>query len=279
MKQRIVDDRSFKAAELYPGVWRIQSCFVNMYLIIGAERVALVDTGYGFADLSAFVRKITDKPLTVLLTHGHLDHGCGIRQFDCNIYLHPADGEVLHRHNQREVLETGFLGAKMERLLKPWRRPIAKDFDRNAYFAEPQKPVKDLIENMVFDLGGITLRAVELPGHTPGSVGFLLPEYGIIFAGDAMNGNLFLQFPESTPLSVYKQTLYKAKTLDFATILQGHGGAEPKSRLDDFIYVAEHLDFSTGKIQKGGIVFAQSEIRNCRDKSRHAGIVIAEEKL
>ena len=40
----------------------------NVYttLIIGEEKALLIDTGYGFGDLAAFVRTLTDKPLEVV---------------------------------------------------------------------------------------------------------------------------------------------------------------------------------------------------------------------
>ncbi len=51
------------------------------YLVIGKERAAFIDTGYGFGDLNAFARQFTDLPLLVLNTHGHLDHAGGDFQF------------------------------------------------------------------------------------------------------------------------------------------------------------------------------------------------------
>lgn len=56
------------------------------YLVVGSERAVLIDTGCGIGDLRSFVEQLTDKPVTVLLTHGHLDHAPGAVQFD-EVYM------------------------------------------------------------------------------------------------------------------------------------------------------------------------------------------------
>ena len=64
----------------------------NVYttLIIGEEKALLIDTGYGFGDLAAFVRTLTDKPLEVVLTHGHTDHCGGNYEFP-TVYMNLMD--------------------------------------------------------------------------------------------------------------------------------------------------------------------------------------------
>ena len=44
------------------------------YLVIGREKACVIDTMNGYCDLKKEVRKITDKPLIVVNTHGHPDH-------------------------------------------------------------------------------------------------------------------------------------------------------------------------------------------------------------
>lgn len=43
-----------------------------MYLVNGSERSLLIDTCVGAGNLRDFVERLTEKPLTVLLTHGHM---------------------------------------------------------------------------------------------------------------------------------------------------------------------------------------------------------------
>ena len=45
-----------------------------MYLAEGKERAMLVDTGAGLGRLKETVKALTDKPVFVVNTHGHIDH-------------------------------------------------------------------------------------------------------------------------------------------------------------------------------------------------------------
>ena len=59
---------------------------VFAYLAEGEEKAVLIDTGCGLGDLRSYVKSLTDKPITVLLTHGHLDHAPGAVQFE-KVYM------------------------------------------------------------------------------------------------------------------------------------------------------------------------------------------------
>ena len=57
--------------------WLISDYYLdNYYLAVGDKKAALIDTGCGIGNVLDEVREITDLPVEVLLTHGHLDH-CG----------------------------------------------------------------------------------------------------------------------------------------------------------------------------------------------------------
>ena len=70
-----------------------------MYLVEGTDRAALLDTGSGFGSLKRCVDGLTDKPVTVLLTHGHTDHALGAAEFD-EVYISPLDEEAYAVHSQ-----------------------------------------------------------------------------------------------------------------------------------------------------------------------------------
>ena len=279
MSETRIDNRFYKAEQVSENVWMISSCFVHMYLVVGKKRAAVVDTGYGFSSLYEFVRRITDKELFVILTHGHMDHIPGIRDFDCDIYMDHKDMETARRHTSREILERTFTAARYERLVHPFRRQFRDGFQKEKYldFALPE--LLDIEDGQEFDLGGISLKIVELPGHTPGSIGVLIPERMILIEGDAVNEGIFLQLPESCRLDIYINTLYKAKALSFDTLLHGHTPPCGKERIEDYIHAAENLDFAKGKLIKPNNMFCQEEIRECRDRKHRAKVVIAKSKL
>ena len=60
-----------------PDTWTINFGNVYCYLLIGKERALLFDTAYGVGNLREFVEGITDKPVTVVNSHGHFDHTGG----------------------------------------------------------------------------------------------------------------------------------------------------------------------------------------------------------
>ena len=74
--------KAYYQIEKRDGYFRIGSTeSVFSYLIVGKERAALIDTGYGLGDLKAAAEEITRRPLLILNTHGHCDHMGGNAQF------------------------------------------------------------------------------------------------------------------------------------------------------------------------------------------------------
>lgn len=63
---------------------------VRCFLVEGSERALLIDTCSGVGNLAEYVATLTDKPLTVWVTHGHVDHVGGAGWFD-TVHLNAAD--------------------------------------------------------------------------------------------------------------------------------------------------------------------------------------------
>ena len=65
-----------------------------MYLVVGSERALLVDAGLGTGDLRGLVEGlIGDRPLDVVITHGHPDHIAAMGQFQdhYDVYMNHRD--------------------------------------------------------------------------------------------------------------------------------------------------------------------------------------------
>ena len=73
-----------------------------MDLIVGSHHALLFDTGYGYGDLRSVVQTITELPLYVVNSHGHVDHACGNASFG-GAYIHPLDMELCREHNGPEM--------------------------------------------------------------------------------------------------------------------------------------------------------------------------------
>lgn len=268
-------DEIYHVTQLEPGLYRICNSGVFTDLIVGSHHALLFDTGYGFADLKAVVRSITDLPVYVVNSHGHVDHACGNEAFG-GAFIHPADMELCREHN---------LPAMRTCELETAEVPL--DFDMDAYLRLGPGELTPVGEGDRFDLGGITPEVVHLPGHTAGSIGLYCPERKLLYVGDAINGFLWLFLPEAQPLSTYIRTLHKAAELPFTHMILSHEpDPVPKRKLWDYLDLAEHLDYDSGAIVPAP--GTDAEVRICtrpgihyddRSHPRFAAIMISRSNL
>ena len=172
------------------------------YLVIGNDKACVIDTMNGYSDLYQAVRKITDKPLTVINTHGHPDHIFGNIYFS-EAYLHPAD------------------------------LPLARLFIEDPEFIRfcegknlCMPPFREIREGDVFDLGNRHLEVYEIPGHTPGGILLLLKEDRILFTGDSVNHHLWMQLDGCSPMREFVRNLDRILFLEKEADLILHGHAD-----------------------------------------------------
>lgn len=252
----------FQIRELRPGMYRFLNAGVHMDLIIGTEKALLIDTGNGYADIHRAVRRITDLPLIVVNSHGHLDHACGNYFFDQEIYIHPDDMELCRKHNAREMRI--YSASQAEGMRKNKSLDIPKDFDADRFISQGCGKLVPVEEGHTFELGGRSLQVVSLPGHSKGSIGLLCPEERVLYTGDAINGSVYLFLEGSTSLSVYRETVKKAMKLDFDNMIISHGfSMYPKSALDNYLKIAENPDFEHGKPFSSPLVAEGEDVRTC----------------
>lgn len=234
--------------QITPHLWHIQECLDNpgyMSLIVGEKKALLFDTGYGSGDLSAVVKNITDLPLEVVLSHGHFDHACAAWQFD-SAWIHPADLNFCLESTSRKARASHW-GVNTRHRDAPADIPGFRPF--YSYINDGCCPLKPLSQNQVFDLGGITARVVETPGHTLGSIGLLLEEERIFLAEDCANPTFFLFVEHSGTLENHKNNLKQLLNMPFDTFFIGHRLTRfPKKKLEDFLKAAEQADPAKDRI-------------------------------
>ncbi len=169
-----------------------------LYLAEGTDRAVLIDTCVGVGHLKAFVDSLTDKPLTVLLTHGHVDHAPGAPEFD-TVYMNERDIPLYRTRcplAERKGYLKANLGSRFAELAEDEFVPETPDY-----------PFLPLHDGDSFDLGGLHVDAYALPGHTPGSMVFLLRELRTLITGDSCNNATYLFLNESSPLAEYRDNL------------------------------------------------------------------------
>jgi glyoxylase-like metal-dependent hydrolase (beta-lactamase superfamily II) len=205
----------FACSQIAPGVTMIVDVLGNhCYLVEGMDRALLVDSCDGFGNLRACVEELTDLPVTVVITHGHEDHMMGSCWFG-GAHLSPLDGgqrcwELVEDHSTRifaQVTEEGLADDSVPFALRDGCRPR-------------ELPVAD---GDVFDLGRRTVRAVALPGHTAGSMAYLVEACGVLLSGDAVTPIMCLFFEDSLTIQGWRdQTLARMAELPFAHFYTGH---------------------------------------------------------
>ena len=169
-----------------------------MYLIEGKDRAALIDTCLGVGHLRRFVETLTDKPLTVWLTHGHVDHAMGAPEFD-RVSMNPAD-DGIYREMADLAVRKGYIAANGG----------GGDWQDGDFVPPFPFEYEALTDGTVLNLGGLHLEAISLPGHTPGTMAVLVEEEGILILGDACNTFTFLFDENALTVEAYRRNLAQA---------------------------------------------------------------------
>ena len=150
--------------------WRIEDETVRFFLLTGDTEALMIDTGMRVPDAKSVAEGLTDLPVRLLNTHADPDHVSGNGSFEA-FYMHPAEWENFHGIHGN--------GGRMI-------------------------PIRD---GDGIDLGGRTLRVIELPGHTPGSIALLDEEKRVLFGGDAIQDGRIFMFGKRRNLNDYAESL------------------------------------------------------------------------
>ena len=174
--------------ELDGGSWEVDN---NIWLVGDDSEVLVIDAAHEAGPITDAVggRKV----VAVVCTHGHNDHVTVAPQLgqalDAPVMLHPAD----------EML---------------WR------------MTHPDKDFHVLEPGLVLTVGGIELRAIHTPGHSPGSTCLHAPDLDAVFSGDTLfqggpgaTGRSYSDFP--TILASISQRL--GRLPERTAVYTGHG--------------------------------------------------------
>ena len=207
-------------------------------LVIGREKAMLIDTGYGIYNLKEYISNITNLPLIVIASHGHMDHTGGNYLFD-EIYIHKKDIELCQKHNSIDR-RTRNINAAIALNCLP------DNFNKDKYLQQGSGNLKTVEYGAIFDLGGITIEVINMEGHTAGSIGLYIKEDNYLVVTDATCPFIWIFLEESLSVATYIKMLENVLTLPFTDILVGHGkGALMKrERVLEFLKVAKEIDMN-----------------------------------
>lgn len=275
---QIISDGWYTAYNLKKGLWGIDDFgHDTFYAVIGEKRALMIDNGYGAGRLDEFMARLTDLPWITAATHGHIDH-CNGNDFFDEAYLAEEDFELLD-DEEKDI--------KRELLLRDPRILIGHESGfRTIGGCHARKATHIIEDGQVFDLGGRTVTAWKVPGHTNGSVCFIDDWTRSLFIGDMYVplqewNEMWFHVPNCAPLSVAAKSVRRAWDMhsQYNTVLSGHGTnftLLPR-RLKE---LADALDGLVGGSIQGSVFpnqFGDSETRVYRQD--HFGIVYDTEKI
>lgn len=233
---------NFALTEIAPGVWRGEEYRCdNIYIVVGEERAALIDTGSGTCDLHAVVRSVTDLPYDVYLTHGHRDHSGGCRQF-AQVYLHEGDRQTAKNVTLESRQDYVQFCMKDEAFVKRIFSLMPQEGDFPEFLDYPDN----------IDLGGRSLEVLHIPGHSAGSICLLDKTAHVLFLGDTVTSGTLILAPGEDRRQVAKVWLTGMKKLKslsrwYCNIATGHGTKMDFDRMDAVMALAE--DYVAGRLE------------------------------
>lgn len=172
--------------------YRVEDEYVRSYILIGADKVAVIDTGILGPGIKDIAEGLSDKEIILINTHGDRDHVSGNGDFD-KYYI--AEADYINCH----------LGE-----------------------AYPESTPVFVEDGQEIELGGRTLEIITIPGHTKGSVAILDKENRTLIAGDTVQAGHVFMFGAHRDITVYKDSLNKliARKDDYDRIYASHAEYE-----------------------------------------------------
>ncbi|HYH01907.1 MAG TPA: MBL fold metallo-hydrolase [Bacillota bacterium] len=187
-------------------VTAVKNLFVNLYLITDGTNTVAIDAGSNLNQVKRELAKLgipPEKVLQVFLTHSDADHTGALKLFSkAQVYLSHQEEALIKGKVKRHGIIKNKIGTSDYRLLTDG----------------------DVIES-----GKIRIQAIATPGHTPGSMSYLVNDR-ILFTGDLLGlahdkavvfSPHFFNMDETT----IKKSLAKLARLEnIATLYTGHHG-------------------------------------------------------
>ncbi len=211
-----------KITEIADKLYHIYDSLDVFYsLIVGTEYALIIDSGYGFGNVYETVRSLTDLPIRIINTHGHIDHIQGNVHFK-EVLIHKDDFEIYRKHSSL-IMKAG-LYMNVKSILPPDQKGLLK------YLKPITKKLKAISDGEIIELGNREVEVIHTPGHTKGSVCILDKKTRTLISGDSFSSHIWLCLNESTSISEYIKTVEKviSRSSDFNEIISSHSLARFK---------------------------------------------------
>ena len=161
MKSELKKMNVLETKEVVHNIYSIKDSFVNMFLIRDTDGYVAIDAGNDIHVIRDNLKVLNinpDKVTAVLLTHTDGDHVGALKLFrNARIYLSKDEEQMINGHKTK--------------LLFFHNRLYTKDYTL-------------LDDEQTILVGGLSIKAIMTPGHTPGSMSYQVND-SCLFVGDA----------------------------------------------------------------------------------------------
>ena len=184
----------------------------SIWVLRGASRDLVIDTGTGIVPPAPIVNAICQRPVLAIALSSYYDHIGGIYSFE-ERSCHVLEAE---RMMTPQNTWTDFLHANAFTAI-PY-----EGFSLEDYSVQSATPTQTFDDGDTIDLGNRKLEVVHTPGRTPGSIALWDAGSGILFGGET----LFLDpeeldFPPTDVLA-YEASLHRLSALPIQKVFGGH---------------------------------------------------------
>ena len=195
---------------------------MNLAFVVGAEAVAVLDTGYTRdmgQEMLRHIRKVTDKPVKYAINTNSQPHrfmgNPAFREAGATIIAHSGSAE-------RMAAQSGNFAGTIERILELPEDAVTL----------PQTPDQLISENTRLDLGGVSINLDSYAAaHTPASLVVEIPVDKIVYAGDILYSGRLLAVTPDSDIKSWIAVFDQLSQYGDATLIPGHGQPGP---LEDF---------------------------------------------
>lgn len=192
----------------------------HIYLLDAGRQLVLVDAGGGL-DPARIIQNIRDEGLDehavayLLLTHSHADHAGGAKAIKAltgaKIVCSEVEARLLASGSDEEL---GLNRARRSGIYPP-------DYIYDHVEADVRvRPDQKL------QIGALAIRAIEVPGHSPGSICYLIEDggYRMLFSGDTVfhGGTIGLGNWAGSSLEDYRRYIGRLAGLGVDALFPGH---------------------------------------------------------
>lgn len=174
----------------------------NSVLVAGTEASVIIDPSTSIVGRGGAPTPIDH----VLLSHAHEDHVAGVHLFPhASVSIHHAD--QLGIASLDGLMTMYGLGPDADR---EFREMVLRDFTYS-----PRADAATFDDGHVIDVGGATITAVHLPGHTRGHTGFLVEPDGVFVTGDIDLSTFGPYYGDAwSDLDAFESSLRRAREID-----------------------------------------------------------------